>query len=158
MPAPGPTNTPDMPDRPSALRPPVAPVARGFPSTAEATQAVLATISAQLGLRTTFLTRITPHDGRNRILAAHNEPGGSGYPGRGRSTARQDLSAASSSATPSKGRARSPTPGETPCAPPPRRRLAHRRQPPHQRPDRPRRWQRLRHPVCHLLHTNHRSH
>jgi len=75
MPAPGPT---DMPDTASALRPLAALAARSFPSTAEATQAVLATISAQLGLRTTFLTRITAQDGRNRILAAHNEPGGSG--------------------------------------------------------------------------------
>ncbi len=71
-PAPPPQNaTPD-------LRPLAALAARSFASTAEATQAVLAAITAQLGLRTSFLTRTTPADGRNRVLAAHNEPGGSG--------------------------------------------------------------------------------
>ena len=50
--------------------------ARGFGSTAEATQALLATIVAQLGLRTSFLTQITAGEGRNRVVAAHNGPGG----------------------------------------------------------------------------------
>ena len=50
--------------------------ARGFGSTAEATQALLETIVAQLGLRTSFLTRITAGEGRNVVVAAHNQPGG----------------------------------------------------------------------------------
>ena len=52
--------------------------ARSFGSTAEATQALLETIAAQLGLRTSFLTEIAPATGRNRVLAAYNAPGGSG--------------------------------------------------------------------------------
>ena len=53
-------------------------VARGFGSTAEATRALLETIATQLGLRTSFLTEITPASGSNRVLAAYNAPGGSG--------------------------------------------------------------------------------
>lgn len=65
------------PGTPLDLRPVAALVARGFASTAEATQAILAMASAQLGLRSTFLTCIAPADGRSHILAAHNESGGS---------------------------------------------------------------------------------
>ncbi len=52
--------------------------ARSFGSTAEATQALLETISTQLGLRTAFLTEIPPATGRNHVLVAYNAPGGSG--------------------------------------------------------------------------------
>jgi signal transduction histidine kinase len=72
--APPPAPAPGMP---LDLRPVAALVARGFASTTEATQAILALASAQLGLRSTFLTCIAPADGRSHILAAHNEPGGS---------------------------------------------------------------------------------
>ena len=54
--------------------------ARGFGSTAEATQALLGTIVAQLGLRTSFLTRISVEEGRNVVVAAHNGPGGCDIP------------------------------------------------------------------------------
>ena len=50
--------------------------ARSFQSTAEATQVLLDTITEQIGLRTRFLTQITPHEQRNHVLAASNRPGG----------------------------------------------------------------------------------
>lgn len=62
----------------SALDTLAALAARSFGSTAEATQTLLETIARQLGLRTAFLTEITPETGRNRILAAYDAPGGSG--------------------------------------------------------------------------------
>lgn len=54
--------------------------ARSFNSTAEATQAVLETIVEQLGLRSSLLTRFAPAEGRNRVLAAYNQPGGCDIP------------------------------------------------------------------------------
>ncbi len=61
-----------------ALRGLAALAARSFGSTAAATQALLETIATQLGLRTAFLTKITPTTGCNHVLAAYNVPGGSG--------------------------------------------------------------------------------
>jgi signal transduction histidine kinase len=80
MSAPRTTNTPPAPRAVPDMRPLAALAARSFPSTTEATQAILVTITAQLGLRTAFLTHIALADGRNHILAAHNEPGGSDIP------------------------------------------------------------------------------
>jgi|GEM_PF-6839337 len=50
--------------------------ARSFPTTDALVDAVLALITTQLGLRTSFLTRITPTENRNHVLAVHNRPGG----------------------------------------------------------------------------------
>ncbi len=47
-----------------------------FRSSEEAIAAVLALITNELGMRTSFLTRITPEEGRSEILAARNLPGG----------------------------------------------------------------------------------
>ena len=47
-----------------------------FASDDEATAAILREVARQLGMRTSFLTRI--ERGENRVVAAHDEPGGSG--------------------------------------------------------------------------------
>lgn len=65
-------------DGDTALHELAALAAHSFGSTAESIQALLKTIASQLGLRTSFLTEITPATGRNHILAAYDAPGGSG--------------------------------------------------------------------------------
>ena len=50
---------------------------RSFASNREAVEAILQLITEQLGLRSSFLTRITREVGRNEVLAAHNSAGGS---------------------------------------------------------------------------------
>ena len=52
--------------------------ARGFASTEHATAAVLELLTRQLGMRTSFLSRIAPSEERSEVLAAHNLPGGCG--------------------------------------------------------------------------------
>ena len=47
-----------------------------FASDEEAAAAILREVAGQLGMRTSFLTQIA--GGENRVVAAHNEPGGSG--------------------------------------------------------------------------------
>ena len=47
-----------------------------FASDDEATAAVLREVAAQLGMRTGYLTRIAGEE--HRVLAVHDEPGGSG--------------------------------------------------------------------------------
>ena len=47
-----------------------------FATDEEATAAVLREVAGQLGMRTGFLTRI--EGGEHRVLAVHDEPGGSG--------------------------------------------------------------------------------
>ncbi len=49
---------------------------RRFDSTESLIAAILPIITAQLGLRTSFITRISPEQHQNHILAAHNEPEG----------------------------------------------------------------------------------
>ena len=51
---------------------------RSFGSMEEATDSILRLLSEQLGMRSSFLTRITPEGDRNEIIASHNEPGGCG--------------------------------------------------------------------------------
>lgn len=51
---------------------------RSFASTEEATDAVLQLLSEQLGMRTSFLARVTPTEDRFEVLGAHNVPGGCG--------------------------------------------------------------------------------
>lgn len=53
---------------------------RSFSSTNEALQAVLELISEQLRLRSSFLTAIDPGCNNNRVLQAHNQPGGCDVP------------------------------------------------------------------------------
>jgi hypothetical protein len=53
---------------------------RSFDSVEEAAQALLQLISEQLGMRSAFLTRITPETNRNEVLASHNAPDGCGIP------------------------------------------------------------------------------
>jgi hypothetical protein len=50
--------------------------ARSFPSTDALIAAVLVLITEQLGLRTSFLTHITPSENRNHVIAAYNQPDG----------------------------------------------------------------------------------
>lgn len=50
--------------------------ARGFASTSEATEAVLRLVAAELGTRTSFLSRVDRDNERFEILAAFNAPGG----------------------------------------------------------------------------------
>lgn len=52
--------------------------AKSFPSTDAFVEAILALVSDQLGLRTSFLTHITPEENRNYIVAVHNDPDGCG--------------------------------------------------------------------------------
>jgi hypothetical protein len=49
---------------------------QAFASTAEATMAVLRLVAEQLGVRSSFLSRITREEGRFEVVAAHNDPGG----------------------------------------------------------------------------------
>ncbi len=51
-----------------------------FASSREATDAVLRLLSDQLGMRSGFLTRITPQQNGNEVLAAYNAPGGCDVP------------------------------------------------------------------------------
>ena len=51
---------------------------RSFGSAEEAREAVLRLLSEQLGMRSAFLTRITPEENRNEVVASHNAPGGCG--------------------------------------------------------------------------------
>ncbi len=53
---------------------------RSFGSEAEAREALLRLLSEQLGMRSAFLTRITPEENRNEVVASHNAPGGCGIP------------------------------------------------------------------------------
>lgn len=52
--------------------------ARSFPSTDALIEAMLVLITDQLGLRTSFLTRITPRENRNHVIAAYSQPDGCG--------------------------------------------------------------------------------
>ena len=51
---------------------------RSFDSVEEATLALLQLLSEQLGMRSAFLTRITPEENRNEVVASHNAPDGCG--------------------------------------------------------------------------------
>ncbi len=53
---------------------------RSFDSVEESTQALLKVISEQLGMRSAFLTHITPESNRNEVVASHNAPDGCGIP------------------------------------------------------------------------------
>ena len=53
---------------------------RSFDSAEEAMQALLRLLSEQLGMRSAFLTRITPEENRNEVVASHNAPHGCGIP------------------------------------------------------------------------------
>lgn len=53
---------------------------RSFDSADEAREALLRLLSEQLGMRSAFLTHITPEDDRNEVVASHNAPGGCGIP------------------------------------------------------------------------------
>ncbi len=53
---------------------------RSFDSAQEAREALLRLISEQIGMRSAFLTRITPGENRNEVVASHNAPGGCGIP------------------------------------------------------------------------------
>ncbi len=54
--------------------------AKSFPSTEALIEAILALITDQLGLRTSFLTQITPADNRSHVVAAYNQPDGCDLP------------------------------------------------------------------------------
>ena len=49
-----------------------------FDSVEEAREALLQLLSVQLGMRSAFLTRITPEENRNEVLASYNAPEGCG--------------------------------------------------------------------------------
>ena len=51
---------------------------RSFDSVEEARKTLLQLLSEQLGLRSAFLTRITPEENRNEVVAAYNAPDGCG--------------------------------------------------------------------------------
>lgn len=53
---------------------------RSFASTTEALEAVLKLIVDQLGLRSSFITRISRDKCQNAVLIAYNAPGGSDIP------------------------------------------------------------------------------
>ena len=53
---------------------------RSFDSVEEAREALLQLLSEQLGMRSAFLTRITPEENRNEVVASHNAPNGCGIP------------------------------------------------------------------------------
>jgi hypothetical protein len=53
---------------------------RSFDSVEEATEALLQLLSEQLGMRSAFLTRITPEENRNEVVASYNAPDGCGIP------------------------------------------------------------------------------
>ena len=49
---------------------------RSFGSVEEARQALLQLLSEQLGMRSAFLTHITPEENRNEVVASYNAPDG----------------------------------------------------------------------------------
>lgn len=51
---------------------------RSFDSIEEATDALLRLLSERLGMRSAFLTHITPKGPRNEVIASHNAPDGCG--------------------------------------------------------------------------------
>ena len=53
---------------------------RSFNSTEEATRALLRLVSEQLGMRSAFLTRITPAEDCNEVVVSHNAPDGCAIP------------------------------------------------------------------------------
>ncbi len=53
---------------------------RSFTSVEESTGAILRLLSDQLVMRSAFLTRITPVDDRNEVIAAYNAPDGCDIP------------------------------------------------------------------------------
>ncbi len=53
---------------------------RSFDSVEEAREALLQLLSEQLCMRSAFLTRITPEENRNEVMASHNAPDGCGIP------------------------------------------------------------------------------
>ena len=53
---------------------------RSFGSVEEARQGLLQLLSEQLGMRSAFLTHITPEENRNEVVASHNAPDGCGIP------------------------------------------------------------------------------
>jgi hypothetical protein len=53
---------------------------RSFDSVEEEREALLQLLAEQLGMRSTFLTRITPEENRNEVVASHNAPDGCGIP------------------------------------------------------------------------------
>ncbi len=61
---------------PAYLGPLSALAAHTFRSTDALMDAILTLVVDQLGLRTSFLTHIVPEHDQNRIVAAHNAPGG----------------------------------------------------------------------------------
>lgn len=53
---------------------------RSFDSVEEEREALLQLLSEQLGMRSAFLTRITPEENLNEVVASHNAPDGCGIP------------------------------------------------------------------------------
>ena len=49
---------------------------RGFASSEEALAAILRLVVGQLGLRSSYLTRLSPEEQRSEVLVAYNAPGG----------------------------------------------------------------------------------
>ncbi len=89
---------------------------RSFDSVEEAAQALLQLISERLGMRSAFLTRITPETNRNEVLAPHNAPDGCGIP-PGRCSRCREPSEARSPARSSRPRCSSRTSGPIPSSP-----------------------------------------
>ncbi len=54
--------------------------ARSFSSSQETREAMLRLVAEQLGMRSAFLTHITPDEDRNEVIAAYNAPGGCEIP------------------------------------------------------------------------------
>jgi hypothetical protein len=52
--------------------------AQSFATTSDATDAILRAITDQLGMRTSWVSRIDRRIDESLVLAAHNEPGGCG--------------------------------------------------------------------------------
>ncbi len=53
---------------------------RSFDSAEEAREALLQLLSEQIGMRSALLTRITPEENRNEIIASYNAPDGCSIP------------------------------------------------------------------------------
>ena len=53
---------------------------RSFDSVEAVVEALLELLSEQLGMRSAFLTRITPEENRNEVVSSHNAPDGCGIP------------------------------------------------------------------------------
>lgn len=71
----------DRPPDTSAFLNSISELAAGrYCSTREMVEAVLELLTDQIGMRSSFLTRITSDRNRLEVLAAHNEPGGSDVP------------------------------------------------------------------------------